>query len=108
MAELINRLKDYLFDNKTSNIPEIKFLQESDLIYTINRGFTELYRVKPKNPILFLSKWLNRESLTKDLQQKYKDSKIQRDNLEIKYFQQEKQKYILEQRTAEKKKGQKK
>ena len=104
MAELINRLKDYLFDNKTSNIPEIKFLQESDLIYTINRGFTELYRVKPKNPILFLSKWLNRESLTKDLQQKYKDSKIQRDNLEIKYFQQEKQKYILEQRTAEKKK----
>jgi hypothetical protein len=104
MAELINRLKDYLFDNKTSNIPEIKFLQESDLIHTINRGFTELYRVKPKNPILFLSKWLNRESLTKDLQQKYKDSKIQRDNLEIKYFQQEKQKYILEQRTAEKKK----
>ena len=104
MAELINRLKDYLFDNKTSNIPEIKFLQESDLIHTINRGFTELYRVKPKNPILFLSKWLNRESLTKDLQQKYKDSKIQRDNLEIKYFQQEKQKYILEQRTEEKKK----
>ena len=104
MAELINRLKDYLFDNKTSNIPEIKFLQESDLIHTINRGFTELYRVKPKNPILFLSKWLNRESLTKDLQEKYKDSKIQRDNLEIKYFQQEKQKYILEQRTAEKKK----
>ena len=104
MAELINRLKDYLFDNKTSNIPEIKFLQESDLIHTINRGFTELYRVKPKNPILLLSKWLNRESLTKDLQQKYKDSKIQRDNLEIKYFQQEKQKYILEQRTAEKKK----
>ena len=100
MAELINRLKDYLFDNKTSNIPEIKFLQESDLIHTINRGFTELYRVKPKNPILFLSKWLNRESLTKDLQQKYKDSKIQRDNLEIKYFQQEKQKYILEQRTV--------
>ena len=104
MAELINRLKDYLFDNKTSNIPEIKFLQESDLIHTINRGFTELYRVKPKNPILFLSKWLNRESLTKDIQQKYKDSKIQRDNLEIKYFQQEKQKYILEQRTEEKKK----
>ena len=104
MSELINRLKDYLLDNKTSNIPEIRFLQESDLIYTINRGFTELYRAKPKNPILFLSKWLNRESLTKELEQKYKDSKIQRDKLEIKYYQQEKQKNILEQRNAEKKK----
>ena len=104
MSELINRLKDYLLDNKTTNIPEIRFLQESDLIYTINRGFTELYRAKPKNPILFLSKWLNRESLTKELEQKYKDSKIQRDKLEIKYYQKEKQKNILEQRNAEKKK----
>ena len=104
MSELINRLKDYLLENKTSNIPEIRFLQESDLIYTINRGFTELYRAKPKNPILFLSKWLNRESLTKELEQKYKDSKIQRDKLEIKYYQKEKQKNILEQRNAEKKK----
>ena len=104
MSELINRLKDYLLDNKTSNIPEIRFLQESDLIYAINRGFTELYRAKPKNPILFLSKWLNRESLTKELEQKYKDSKIQRDKLEIKYYQKEKQKNILEQRNAEKKK----
>jgi hypothetical protein len=104
MSELINKLKDYLLDNKTSNIPEIRFLQESDLIYTINRGFTELYRAKPKNPILFLSKWLNRESLTKELEQKYKDSKIQRDKLEIKYYQKEKQKSILDQRNAEKKK----
>jgi len=104
MSELINRLKEYLLDNKTSNIPEIKFLQESDLIYTINRGFTELYRAKPKNPILYLSKWLNRESLTKELQQKYNDNKIQRDKLEIKYYQQEKQKSILEKRNAEQKK----
>ena len=104
MSELINRLKDYLLDNKTSNIPEIKFLQESDLIYTINRGFTELYRAKPKNPILYLSKWLNRESLTKELQQKYNDNKIQKDKLEIKYYQQEKQKSILEKRNAEQKK----
>ena len=104
MSELINRLKEYLLDNKTSNIPEIKFLQESDLIYTINRGFTELYRAKPKNHILYLSKWLNRESLTKELQQKYNDNKIQRDKLEIKYYQQEKQKSILEKRNAEQKK----
>ena len=104
MSDLINKLKDYLLDNKTSNIPEIKFLQESELLFTINRGFTELYRVKPKNPILFLSKWLSRESLTKELAQKYKDNKTKRENLEIRYFQQEKQKYILDQRSAEQKK----
>jgi hypothetical protein len=56
MSDLIKKLEEYLLDNKISNIPEIKFLQDSDLIFTINRGFTELYRTKPKNPILFLSK----------------------------------------------------
>ena len=98
MSEILNKLKDYLFDNKISNIPEIKFLQESDIILTINRGFTELYRTKPKNPIIFLSKWLSRESLAKELEQRYKDNKIKRENLEIKYYQMQKQQYILEQR----------
>ena len=98
MSDIINRLKDYLFDNKISNIPEIKFLQESDIILTINRGFTELYRNKPKNPIIFLSKWLSRESLSKELEQQYKDNKVKRENLKIKYYQQKKQKFILEQR----------
>ena len=102
MSELINKLKEFLFDNKISNIPEIKFLQESDIILTINRGFTELYRTKPKNPTLFLSKWLSRESLSKELAQSYKDNKIRRENLEIKYYQQNKQKYLLEQRKKQK------
>ena len=102
MSELINKLKEFLFDNKISNIPEIKFLQESDIILTINRGFTELYRTKPKNPTLFLSKWLSRESLSKELAQTYKDNKIRRENLEIKYYQQNKQKYLLEQRKKQK------
>ena len=102
MSELINKLKEFLFDNKISNIPEIKFLQESDIILTINRGFTVLYRTKPKNPTLFLSKWLSRESLSKELAQTYKDNKIRRENLEIKYYQQNKQKYLLEQRKKQK------
>ena len=102
MSELINKLKEFLFDNKISNIPEIKFLQESDIILTINRGFTVLYRTKPKNPTLFLSKWLSRESLSKELAQTYKDNKIRRENLEIKYYQQNKQKYQLEQRKKQK------
>ena len=107
MSDLINKLKEYLLDNKSSNIPEIKFLQESNLLFTLNRGFTELYRVKPKNPILFLSKWLNRESLTNDLHQKYQDTKTKRENLQIKYYQQEKQKNILEQRKNQQKKERK-
>ena len=104
MSDLLNRLKDFLLDNKTTNIPEIKYLQESDITLTINRGFTELYRLKPENPILFLSKWLSRESRAKELEKKYKDNKIKRENLEIKYYQQEKQKYILQQRDFQAKK----
>ena len=104
MSDLLNRLKDLLLDNKTSNIPEIKFLQESDLTLTINRGFTELYRVKPENPILFLSKWLSRESRAKELEKQYKDNKTKRENLQIKYYQQEKYKHILQQREFQSKK----
>ena len=104
MSDSINKLKDLLLDNKTTNIPEIKFLQESDLTLTINRGFTELYRTKPENPILFLSKWLSRESRAKELEKKYKDNKIKRENLEIKYFQKEKYKHILKEREYQTKK----
>ena len=104
MSDLLTRLKDLLLDNKTSNIPEIKFLQESDITLTINRGFTELYRAKPENPILFLSKWLSRESRAKELEKKYKDNKIKKENLEIKYYQKEKYKHILKERDYQTKK----
>ena len=104
MSDLIKKLEEYLLDNKISNIPEIKFLQDSDLIFTLNRGFTELYRAKPKNPILFLSKWLNRESLSKELSKKYADNKIKNENLQLKYYQRDKQKHILEEREIQQKK----
>jgi hypothetical protein len=104
MSDLIKKLEEYLLDNKISNIPEIKFLQDSDLIFTLNRGFTELYRAKPKNPILFLSKWLSRESLSKELAKKYQDNKTKCENLQIKYYQQEKQKHLKQQRDLQQKK----
>ena len=107
MSDILNKLKDYLLDNKITNTPEIKFLQESDIILTINRGFTELYRNKPKNPIIFLSKWLFRESLSKELEQEYKENRIKREKLKFKYYQQEKQQYILEQRTIQRKRERK-
>ena len=104
MSDLLKRLRDLLLDNKTTNIPEIKFLQDSDITLTLNRGFTELYREKPENPILFLSKWLSRESRALELEKQYKDNKIKRENLQIKYYQKEKYNYILKQRDEEKKK----
>ena len=104
MSDLIKKLEEYLLDNKISNIPEIKFLQDSDLIFTLNRGFTELYRAKPKNPVLFLSKWLSRESLSKELAKKYQDNKTKCANLQIKYYQQEKQKHLKQQRDLQQKK----
>ena len=107
MSDILNKLKDYLLDNKISNIPEIKYLQESDIILTINRGFTELYRNKPKNPIIFLSKWLFRESLSKELEQEYKENRIKREKLKNKYCQLEKQQYILEQRNIQRKRERK-
>ena len=101
MSDIVNRLKDYLFQDKISNAPEIKYLQDSDLFITINRGFTELYRKKPKNPIIFLSKWLSHESLSKELEDLYKENKIRRENLKHKYYLKERKNYILEQRNKE-------
>ena len=49
MSDLINKLKEYLLDNKSSNIPEIKFLQESNLSFTLNRSFTESQNYTEQN-----------------------------------------------------------
>ena len=101
MSDIVNRLKDYLFQDKITNVPEIKYLQDSNLFLTINRGFTELYRKKPKNPIMFLSKWLSHESLSKELEDVYKENKIRREHLKHKYYLKERKNYILEQRQKE-------
>ena len=101
MSDIVNRLKDYLFQDKITNVPEIKYLQDSNLFLTINRGFTELYRKKPKNPIMFLSKWLSHESLSKELEDVYKENKIRREHLKHKYYLKERKNYILEKRQKE-------
>ena len=69
MADIIGRLKEKLNASSTSTIPEIHFLAKSDLYIALNRGFIELYHTRfielyhsqPKNPILFLSKFLQKE-----------------------------------------------
>ena len=53
--------------SSTSTITEIQFLSKSDLCSALNRGFIELYHTQPKNPIIFSSKYLQKESKGKEL-----------------------------------------
>jgi hypothetical protein len=69
MADIIGRLKEKLNASPTYTITEIQLLSKSDLCSALNRGFIELshtqfielYHFQPKNPILFSSKFLQKE-----------------------------------------------
>ena len=66
--------------SSTSTITEIQFLSKSDLCSALNRGFIELYHTRfielyhfqPKNPILFSSKFLQKEIKNKRIKKKIK------------------------------------
>ena len=67
MLDIIGILKEKQNVSSTSTIPEIQFLEKSDLNSALNRGFIELYHTQPKNPIIFSSKYLQKESKGKEL-----------------------------------------
>ena len=92
MSDLITRLKNMSNNAKNCSDAEIQFLQKSDLTIVLDRAFNELYRLRPQNPILFLSKWLTRESRARELAKKYLDEEQKRNRLEQKFFQEEKRK----------------
>ena len=92
MADLITRLKSMSNNAKNCSDAEIKFLQESDLSIVLDRAFNELYRLRPQNPILFLSKWLTRESRARELAKKYLEEEQKRLKLEEKFFQEKRKK----------------
>ena len=92
MSDLITRLRNMSSNAKNCSVAEIQFLQKSDLTIVLDRAFNELYRLRPKNPILFLSKWLTRESRARELAKKYFDEEQKRNRLEQKFFQEEKRK----------------
>ena len=73
---------------------EIQFLEKSDLSIVLDRAFNEVYRLRPKNPILFLSKWLTRESRARELAKKYFEDEQKRSKIEHKFLQEEKQKQL--------------
>ena len=92
MSDLITRLKNMSNNTKNCSDAEIQFLEKSDLSIVLDRAFNEVYRIRPKNPILFLSKWLTRESRARELAKKYFDEEQKRSKLEQKFFQEEKKK----------------
>ncbi len=94
MSDLITRLRNLSNNTKNCTDAEIQFLQKSDLSIVLDRAFNELYRLRPNNPILFLSKWLTRESRARELAKKYFDEEQKRTRLEQKFFQEERQKKI--------------
>ena len=103
MSDLITRLKKMSNNTKNCTDAEIQFLQKSDLSIVLDRAFNELYRLRPENPILFLSKWLTRESRARELAKKYFDEQQKRSQLEQKFYQEEKIKKIENLKKEEKK-----
>ena len=94
MSDLITRLKNMSNNINKCSDAEIKFLQKSDLSIVLDRAFNELYRLRPENPVLFLSKWLTRESRARELAKKYFDEEQKRSKLEQKFYQEEKRKKV--------------
>ena len=87
MSDLVSRLKNMSNNTKNCSDAEILFLQKSELTIVLDRAFNELYRLRPQNPVLFLSKWLTRESRARELAKKYLDEEQKRNRLEQKFLQ---------------------
>jgi len=101
MSDLITRLKTLSNDKRNCSDAEIQFLQKSDISIVLDRAFNELYRLRPEKPIVFLSKWLTRESRARELAKKYLDEEQRRTRLEQKFFQEEKKKQAEKMRKEE-------
>ena len=82
---VLERLENYKV--KEENEPEIKFLDEGDLGLVVNRGLSELYRLKPRNPVTFLGNWLVNEARSEELVSKLKKIQVQKEELIVKHDQ---------------------
>jgi hypothetical protein len=93
--------------NKCSDA-EINFLQNSSLSKVLDRAFNELYRIRPKDPVMFLSKWLFRESRAIELTKKYDEDEKVRSKLEEKFLEKKRKKQIEEEKKKQEKNERKK
>ena len=108
MSDLISRLKSMSTNINKCTDAEINFLQNSSLSKVLDRGFNELYRIRPKDPVMFLSKWLFRESRAIELSKKYNEDEKVRAKLEEKFFEKKKLKQIEEEKKEQEKNERKK
>ena len=108
MSDLISRLKSMSTNINKCTDAEINFLQNSSLSKVLDRAFNELYRIRPKDPVMFLSKWLFRESRAIELTKKYYEDEKVRAKLEEKFFEKKKLKQIEEEKKEQEKNERKK
>ena len=108
MSDLISRLKSMSTNIHTCTDAEIKFLQNSSLSKVLDRAFNELYRIRPKDPVMFLSKWLFRESRAIELTKKYDEDEKVRSKLEEKFLEKKRKKQIEEEKKKQEKNERKK
>ena len=103
MSDLISRLKSMSTNIHTCTDAQINFLQNSSLSKVLDRAFNELYRMRPKDPVSFLSKWLLRESRAIELTKKYNEDEKVRSKLEEKFYQKKKLKQIEDEKKEQEK-----
>jgi len=108
MSDLISRLKSMSTNINKCSDAEINFLQNSSLSKVLDRAFNELYRIRPKDPVMFLSKWLFRESRAIELTKKYSEDEKVRSKLEEKFLEKKRKKQIEEEKKKQEKNERKK
>ena len=108
MSDLISRLKSMSTNINKCSDAEINFLQNSSLSKVLDRAFNELYRIRPKDPVMFLSKWLFRESRAIELNKKYDEDEKVRSKLEEKFLEKKRKKQIEEEKKKQEKNERKK
>ena len=108
MSDLISRLKSMSTNINKCSDAEINFLQNTSLSKVLDRAFNELYRIRPKDPVMFLSKWLFRESRAIELTKKYDEDEKVRSKLEEKFLEKKRKKQIEEEKKKQEKNERKK
>ena len=108
MSDLISRLKSMSTNINKCSDAEINFLQNSSLSKVLDRAFNELYRIRPKEPVMFLSKWLFRESRAIELTKKYDEDEKVRSKLEEKFLEKKRKKQVEEEKKKQEKNERKK
>ena len=108
MSDLISHLKSMSTNINKCSDAEINFLQNSSLSKVLDRAFNELYRIRPKDPVMFLSKWLFRESRAIELTKKYSEDEKVRSKLEEKFLEKKRKKQIEEEKKKQEKNERKK